>query len=76
MLRIKLAKSLIGSVPKNVATARALGLGKVGSVALHNDTPQIRGMVHQVKHLVTVEEAEGPSPASPRIPPHRKKGKE
>lgn len=76
MLRIKLAKSLIGNVPKNVATVRALGLNKVGSVANHNDTPQIRGMIHQVKHLLAVEEVEGTAPASARRPAHLKKGKE
>lgn len=59
MLRVKLVKSLIGQVPKNVRTVRGLGLNKVSSTADHNDTPQIRGMIHHVKHLVVVEEVSG-----------------
>ena len=34
----------------------ALGLKKIRSVVEHNDTPQIRGMINKVSHLVTVEE--------------------
>ena len=38
------------------ATIEALGLGRPNWVKIHNDTPQIRGMVKKVIHLVKVEE--------------------
>ena len=34
----------------------SLGLKKINSCAIHNDTPAIRGMIHVVRHLVSVEE--------------------
>jgi large subunit ribosomal protein L30 len=34
---------------------RALGLGKIGRTAEHGDTPQLRGMLRQVRHLVRVD---------------------
>ena len=49
-------KSKIGQKPTARRTLRALGLTKVGSQATHLDTPNIRGMLHSVVHLVTVEE--------------------
>lgn len=58
MLRIKLIKSPIGNTPKNRATVKALGLGKIDSSRVHKDTPQIRGMIHHVKHLLHVETVE------------------
>jgi len=58
MLKITLVKSLIGQVPKNVKTAHALGLRKIGQSTIQNDTPAIRGMVHHVKHVLKVEEVE------------------
>ena len=59
MLRIKLVKSTIGNVPRNRATVAALGLRKINQTVEHADTPTIRGMVHKVKHLLEVTEAEG-----------------
>lgn len=64
MLRVRLKKSLIGNVPRNIATVKALGLGKIDSVVEHRDTPQIRGMIHKVKHLLEVQEIpDEPAPA-------------
>ena len=59
MLRIKLVKSPIGNTRKNRLTVAALGLRKVNQVVEHNDHPSIRGMIHKVKHLLTIEEVEG-----------------
>ena len=59
MLRIKLVKSPIGNTPRNRGTVAALGLRKINQVAEHADTPTIRGMIHHVKHLLEVTEAEG-----------------
>jgi len=55
-LRIKLVKSKIGRKDDQIATVEALGLKKINSVVEHNDTPQIRGMIRKVIHLITVEE--------------------
>ena len=55
-LRITLKKSPIGYEKKQKITVRTLGLRKMHQTVEHNDTPQIRGMINKVKHLVTVEE--------------------
>lgn len=57
MLKIKLSKSPIGTKPKQRKTLIALGLTKREQIVEKEDTPQIRGMINVVKHLVTVEEA-------------------
>ena len=58
VIKITLVKSVHGNVPKNRATAHALGLRKIGQSTLNHPTPAILGMVHQVKHLLKVEEVE------------------
>lgn len=55
-LRITLVKSTIGRKDDQIATVKALGLKKTNAVVEQNDTPQIRGMINKVGHLVTVEE--------------------
>ncbi|QOR34595.1 50S ribosomal protein L30 [Clostridium sp. 'deep sea'] len=55
-LKITLKRSLIGNIQKQKDTVKALGLKKIRQSVIHNDTPQIRGMIHKVAHLVTVEE--------------------
>ena len=55
-LTVKLIKSTIGCKKDQIATVEALGLRKIRSVVEHNDTPQIRGMIKKVSHLVEVEE--------------------
>lgn len=55
-LKITLVKSTIGRKADQIATVKALGLKKIRDVAMQNDTPQIRGMINRVSHLVTVEE--------------------
>lgn len=57
-LRITLSKSVIGSLRPHRVTVKALGLHKIRQTVEHVDTPAIRGMIHQVKHLLTVEEVE------------------
>jgi len=57
-LKITLVKSVIGYNERQKRTVRALGLRKMNQSVLHNDTPQIRGMIAKVEHLVTVEEVE------------------
>ncbi len=56
MIKIKLVKSLIGKPESHRKTIQALGLRKIGQVVEKNDTPQIRGMIHQVDYMVDVIE--------------------
>jgi large subunit ribosomal protein L30 len=56
LLRIKLVKSPIGYSEKQKATVRALGLRKMQQVVEKPDSPQIRGMLAKIPHLVMVEE--------------------
>ncbi len=55
-INVKLVKSTIGAIPKHRKTVQALGLKKLGQVKVHQDNPQIRGMVKQVEHLVKIVE--------------------
>ncbi|MEM6284742.1 MAG: 50S ribosomal protein L30 [Chloroflexota bacterium] len=57
-LRIKLVKSPIGYNKKQRRQAEILRLKKLNAVAVHYDTPVIRGMVYKIRHLVEVEEFE------------------
>lgn len=55
-LQIKLVRSTIGSLPKQRATAVALGLTKLQKTVEKDDTPTIRGMILVIAHLVEVTE--------------------
>lgn len=55
-IKITLKKSLIGRKKDHIATAKALGLSKIGKTMEHNDTPQIRGMIKKTAYLLLVEE--------------------
>jgi len=55
-LRIKQVKSKIGYPQNQRETLRSLGLRRINDVVEHQDNPSIRGMIHTVRHLVTVEE--------------------
>ena len=54
-INVTLKSSIIGANKRQVATVKALGLGKINSTVVHEDTPQIRGMINKVNHLVIVE---------------------
>lgn len=56
-VRLTLVKSPVGYSYKHKATVRALGLRKVYQTVEHADTPQLRGMIYKVAHLLKVEEA-------------------
>jgi len=58
-LRITLVKSPIRYSEKQKTTVKSLGLRRMNYTVEHYDTPQIRGMVNAVSHLVKVEEFEG-----------------
>ena len=55
-ISVRLKSSIIGATKRQKATVKALGLGKVNSTVVHEDTPQIVGMIAKVNHLVTVEQ--------------------
>ena len=57
-LKVTQMKSVIGSIENHKRTVRALGLKRIRDQKVHADTPQIRGMIHKVRHLVRVEEVE------------------
>lgn len=57
MLQVKLVRSSIGCSPRQQKTLKALGLRKLNQVKSVKDSPAIRGMVEQVKHLVEVTQA-------------------
>lgn len=57
-LKVEQTKSKIGVKPNHRETLRSLGLKRIGDVVVKEDRPEIRGMVHTVRHLVTVEEVD------------------
>ena len=56
MLRITQIRSGIGGTHNQRATLRTLGLRKIRATTEREDTPQVRGMIKTVTHLVKVEE--------------------
>ncbi len=55
-IKITLKKSKIGSPQKIRATLLGLGLTRTNKTVIRKDTPEIRGMINKVNHLVVVEE--------------------
>ena len=55
-LRITQRRSRNGADRPQRDTLRSLGLRRIGHSVEHDDSPQLRGMVHRVRHLVKVEE--------------------
>ena len=56
-IRVTQTRSAIGQNPRNRGTLRALGLGRIGKSAEHKDSPELKGMLRKVRHLVRVEES-------------------
>lgn len=61
-LRVTYRKSMIGYAKDQKATLAALGLRKLNHSVDHNNTSSIRGMVHKVRHLVSVDGIPADSP--------------
>lgn len=57
MLKITKIKSEIGRPEKQRKILRGMGLNKLNSTVTLSDTPQVRGMINKVIHLVSVEES-------------------
>ena len=56
-LKITQVRSLIGRSQTQKRTIEALGLGRIRQTVEHADSPQLKGMLAKVRHLVEVEEA-------------------
>ncbi len=54
-LTVKWVKSAIGYNVRQKRTLKALGFSKLGQTVEHEDSPQMRGMLNAVKHLVEVK---------------------
>jgi len=57
-LKVTQIRSEIGGKPNQRETLRTLGLKRIGDVVVKEDRPEVRGMVHTVRHLITVEEVD------------------
>jgi large subunit ribosomal protein L30 len=56
MISITLCKSGIGRPPKHRRTLQSLRLTKMNRTVIRQDTPELRGMIRQIAHLVEVKE--------------------
>ena len=57
MKKVTLVKSLIGCKPNQKATAKSLGLCKIGDSIVHEDNAVLAGKVKVISHLVKIEHA-------------------
>ncbi len=55
-IKITQVKSVIGSTKRQKAIMKALGLRKMHQTVVHDDSPQVMGMVNKMMHLINVEE--------------------
>jgi large subunit ribosomal protein L30 len=55
-LRITQIRSAIGRRFDQKGTLKALGIQKLNATVMKEDTPQIRGMIRKIRHLLVVEE--------------------
>jgi large subunit ribosomal protein L30 len=60
MIKITLKRSVIGFNEKQRRTVRSLGLRRIGSSVVQEETPVILGMIRKVSHLLGVERLEEP----------------
>lgn len=56
-IKIIQTRSIIDELEMHKRTIKALGLGRPSYSVTKKDTPQIRGMINRVRHLVKVEDA-------------------
>ena len=53
--KITQVRSVVGQTKQSAGTIRALGLGRIGATSEHQDSPQLRGMIRQVRHLIRID---------------------
>jgi large subunit ribosomal protein L30 len=63
---VKLRRSPLGRKPDQRRTAQSLGLRKFGKTVYVKDTPENRGILYKIVHLLDVEVREGEAPLSTR----------
>jgi large subunit ribosomal protein L30 len=56
-LKITQRRSRNGSDKSQLDTLRSLGLRRIGHTVEREDSPQLRGMVHKIRHLIEIEES-------------------
>lgn len=56
-IKVTLIKSVIGKSETQRKTVESLGFNKINQTKTFEDTPQIRGQVNKVKHMLSIEEA-------------------
>jgi len=64
-VQITQVRSVIGALAAQRATLRTLGLRRIGDTVSRPDTPEVRGMIRCVSHLVAVRPATGLTSATP-----------
>jgi large subunit ribosomal protein L30 len=57
-LKVTQVRSTIGTKRNHRESLRTLGLRKIRQTTVREDTPAVRGLIHTVRHLVTVEEVD------------------
>jgi large subunit ribosomal protein L30 len=57
-LKVTQVRSIIGTKQNHRASLRTLGLRKIRQSVVREDSPQVRGLIHTVRHLVSVEEVD------------------
>ncbi len=57
-IKVTQVRSSIGTKPKQRGTLRALGLGRIGKSHVLEDTPDLRGQLQKVPHLIEIEEVQ------------------
>lgn len=57
-LKVTQVRSTIGSKHNQRESMRTLGLRKIRQSVVRDDSPEVRGLIHTVRHLVTVEEVD------------------
>lgn len=55
-VKVTLVKSHIGKPPKQKSVLNGLGLTKLNKTVVLQDTPEVRGMIRKVSHLIKIEE--------------------
>jgi large subunit ribosomal protein L30 len=57
-VKITQVRSTVGQSHRHEGTLRALGLGKIGRTVEREDSPELRGMLRHVNHLVRIDAEE------------------
>ena len=68
-VRAKLVKSLTGRNDKHIATARSLGLRRIGDETTQPDNAATRGKLHQIRYLVTLLSEDAPAAKAVKAAP-------